>query len=325
MYRYIIFIIGLGFLSGALHAEAPTAHRGSKIGVHLIGSYTSGSQKMIRGKMPILKILDLHQPMLDAARDYKAANPNGIVVLRCYTPVRYTLADNPFSTADRYWNTYFKPQMDKLSTSERKLIDYVEATNEMGECPTWENDRSIAWFTSFSIRWVSICVREGFRPCLASIPVGNPGGDISEVKKKILKYTRALRAAKRVGGAWSYHSYTIQYTTDVGVELWYSLRYRKFYEAFKGPYSDLADMPMILTEGGVDYGGNRDTDGWSARGSAEKFESWLRWFDSEIQKDPYVLGITLFQNGDPQNWKSFDLEPLSDWFMQYWDESVVEK
>jgi len=133
MNRCIIFIIVLGFLSGALHAYASPMQQASKIGIHLIGSYTPGSQKIVHGKMPILKILDLHQPMLDAARDYKAANPNGIVVLRCYTPVQYTLAHNPVSTADRYWDTYFKPQMDKLSASDRKLIDYIEATNEMGE------------------------------------------------------------------------------------------------------------------------------------------------------------------------------------------------
>lgn len=315
---YMMTIISC-LAAGLSCAYAPRTPFRSKIGVHLIGSYSTGSQKMVRARMPILKILDLHQPMVDAARDYKASNPGGIVVLRCYTPVHYTLADDPTQTADRYWNTYFKPQMEKLSVADHKLIDYVEATNEMGECPTWENDESIQWFTRFSTRFVRICVREGFRPCLASIPVGNPGGGILEIQGKARRFARALRAAKRAGGAWSYHSYTIQYTTDPGVEFWYSLRYRIFYGAFKGPYADLADMPMLLTEGGVDRGGNRDTDGWSARGAAEQYESWLKWFDSEIRKDRYILGITLFQNGDPQGWKSFDLEPLSDWFVRYWN------
>ncbi|MHB0999437.1 MAG: hypothetical protein ACYC27_09345 [Armatimonadota bacterium] len=316
--RVCMISIILCLMAGSSYAETARKPFRSKIGVHLIGSYTPGSQKMVRARMPVLKILDLHQPMIDAARDYKAHNPDGIVVLRCYTPVRYTLADDPIKTADKYWNTYFKPQIDRLSKSDRKLVDYIEATNEMGECPTWENDESIRWFTRFSIRFVKICSEAGYRPCLASIPVGNPGGGISEVQAKIRKFALALRTAKRAGGAWSYHSYTIKYSTDPGVEYWYSLRYRMFYAAFKGPYADLANMPMILTEGGVDYAGNRDTDGWSARGTADQYKAWLKWFDSEIAMDPYIMGITLFQNGDPQWWKSFDLEPLADWFAEYW-------
>ena len=174
----------------------------------------------------------------------------------------------------------------------------------------------------FLLKW--ICAKNGYKPCLSCIPVGNPGGSRAELQAKILMYAPALRAAKKVGGVWSYHSYTLEYTTDPKVEIYYSLRYRRFYDAFKGEYADLADMPMILTEGGVDKGGNKDLDGWQARGTAEQFQSWLRWFDSEIRKDKYVVGITLFQNGDPQGWKSFDLEPLADWLAKYWSGGVVE-
>ncbi len=291
----------------------------SKIGVHIIANYTPGTQKMVRARMPVLKILDLHKPMTDAARDYKKYNPDGIVVLRCYTPVKYTLKDNPKETAEIYWNTFFQPQIDKLDEADRDIIDYIEGTNEIGECPTWEDKKSIQWFTTFSLQFIKLCKREGYKPCLASIPVGNPSGNPSEVKQKIQQYARALRAAKKAGGAWSYHSYTIEYTTDLKVEYWYSLRYRMFYEAFKGPYKDLADMPLILTEGGVDYRGNKDTDGWSGRGTAEQYQTWLKWFDSEIKKDKYVLGAALFQNGDQHGWKSFDLEPLADWFVEYWN------
>lgn len=317
------------FLAGSLCANAvswcfakETKSRpkpfSSKIGIHLIGSYTPGTQKMVRGRMPVLKILDPWQPMIDAARDYKKYNPDGIVVLRCYDPVRYQITDNPEQKAQEHWDKIIWPRISKLSLEDRKLIDYIEANNEYDNCPAFATVKDVEWYVRFSIKFADICAKAGYKPCLACIPVGNPSGTPEEIAEKILAYVPALRAIKKVGGVWSYHSYTLQYTTDPEIERSYSLRYRRFYELFKGPYADLADMPMILTEGGVDRGGNKDTDGWQARGTAEKFQNWLKWFDSELKKDKYIIGVTLFENGDPAGWTSFDLEPLADWFVQYW-------
>ncbi len=293
----------------------------SKIGMHLIGAYTDGTKKMVRARMPVLKLLDTHGDMMAAARDYKKANPDGVVVLRVFTPVRYTLADEPVKTAETYWRDHIWKSLGALPEADRKLIDYVEATNEVGECPTWENDESIAWFVKFSTRFVELCTKAGFKPCLASIPVGNPGGENAGLAK-ILKFAPALRAAKKAGGAWAYHNYTIKYTTDPEVEAHYSLRYRFWYAGFTGPYADLKDMPLILTEGGVDDTGNADTSGWQARGTAEKYQQWLRWLDCRLKEDPYVIGVTLFQQGCAAawgGWKSFDHEPLADWLVQYWN------
>lgn len=304
-------------VSAGFAAECVSRPFKSKIGVHLIGSYTPGTRKMVHARMHVLKILDPWQPMIEAARDYKRCNPDGKVVLRCYAPVRYQLSDNPEEKAREHWEKIIWARLEPLPKADRQLIDYIEATNEMGECPTWENDESVRWFTRFSIEFTRVCAEAGYKPCLACIPVGNPPGKTEEFQAKILAYAPALRAAKKVGGVWSYHSYTLEYTTDLKVELSYSLRYRRYYEAFKGEYADLADMPMILTEGGVDRGGNKDTDGWQARGTAEKYQNWLRWFDSELKKDPYIIGVTLFQNGDPGGWGSFDLEPIADWLANY--------
>lgn len=293
----------------------------SKIGVHLIGKYTPGTQKMVRARMPVLKILDLHDDMIQAARDYKKYNPDGIVVLRCFEPVRYTIDQDPVERAEYHWNEIYWKRMKALPEADRKLIDYVESTNEMGECPTWEDDDSTRWFTRFQIRFTELAAKEGYRHVLANIPVGNPGGP-DDGRHRIRIFAPALRHAMQHGGAWSYHAYTIQYTTDPEIEQWYSLRYRKFYEAFTGEWADLKKMPMIITEAGVDDHGNADKDGWLARGSAEKFQNWLRWFDSELKKDDYVIGATLFQNGAGAawgGWASFELETIADWLVNYWN------
>ena len=302
----------------ALPASAAPGKFKSRIGVHLIGRYSAGTRKMVQARLPVLKILDLHGPLLEAARDYKKANPDGVVVLRCYNPVHWGLGDDPEQKGQEYWDNIIWKKLGSLAEADRKLIDYVEATNECDNCPTWGSPEDTQWFTKFSVKFAEACGKAGFKPCLASIPVGNPGGNRQEIQAKILEYAPALRAAKKVKGAWSYHSYTCEYTTDPKVEAFYSLRYRIFYEAFKGPYKDLAEMPLIMTEGGVDRSGNKDTDGWQARGDAEKFQNWLKWYDGEIKKDKYVIGVTLFECGDPGGWKTFDVEPMADWLADYW-------
>ena len=76
-------------------------------------------------------------------------------------------------------------------------------------------------------------------------------------------------------------------------------------------------MPLILTEGGVDFSGDPNTSGWQARGTPSDYKRWLNWFDQQMAQDSYLLGCTLFQNGDPAGWSSFDLEPIAGWMKNY--------
>jgi len=43
----------------------------------------------------------------------------------------------------------------------------------------------------------------------------------SEMQSYLAAFVQALRQSKAAGGGWSYHAYTINYTTDVGTEIWY--------------------------------------------------------------------------------------------------------
>ena len=207
--------------------------------------------------------------------------------------------------------------MNALSASDRALIDYLEGPNEGDSTPTWQSLQSAQWFTGFWTNLSPLIAAAGFKPCIGSIAVGNPPGTPSQIQSNISTFVPALRQAKSLGGAWSYHAYTINYTTDTGVEYYYSLRYRQFYSQFASQYPDLADMPLILTEGGVDQSGTPSTSGWQARGTAADYERWLNWFDHQLAQDPYVLGCTLFELGNPAGWSSFDLEPVAGWLGNY--------
>ncbi len=298
----------------------------SKLGIHLIGRYTDGAKKIISSGPRVIKALDPQASgdMRKAIRDYKTSYPKGVVVMRVWerTPeVHYSLEDDPIMCADDFWRRVLEPAVNALSPEERKMIDYLEGPNEGETTPTWNSVETARWFGRFWERLALHISRAGFRPCIGSIAVGNPPGTLEELRAKLEAFLPALKAAKQYKGAWSYHSYSLAYSTDPEVEKWYSLRYRLFYDFLKEKHPDLANLPMILTEGGIDKAGNPQTDGWQARGDERKFQEWLKWFDKELRKDKYIIGVTLFQIGNPEGWSSFDLEPVALWLAKYLQEN----
>jgi len=294
----------------------------SKVGIHLIGRYTDGARQIVAAGPRVIKVLDpqANSEMRVAMRDYKRLYPNGLVVMRVWerTPqIRYQLSDDPVASADDFWRRVLEPAVTALPCEDRRLVDFLEGPNEGENTPTWESVEAARWFGRFWERLTEHIAHAGFRPCVGSIAVGNPPGRLDEIHAKLEAFVPALKGAKRFNGAWSYHAYSLEYTTDLGVEVWYSLRYRLFYAFLRERYPDLADLPIILTEGGIDKAGNPKTDGWRARGDERKFQAWLQWFDAELNKDTEVVGVTLFQIGDPQGWWSFDLEPIAQWLANY--------
>lgn len=289
----------------------------SKIGIHLLVRYTDGAKKIIQSNCPVIKLLDCHPEMMQALKDYREKHPTGVVVLRLYTPTRYEASADPAASAKDYWDKWLRPQLSQLTEQQKKWIDYVEGANEGDMCPTWATVEDAEWFCKFWLALTPILHQNGFRPCIGSIAVGNPPGSPEEMEAKIRAFIPALKQAKRYNGSWSYHPYTLKYTKDPEIESYYSLRYRRFYAILEKYAPELKDLPMVLTEGGVDNDGTHpEKPGWK-REDAEKFKDWLRWFDSEIKKDPYIKGCTLFQIGHPEGWDSFDLEPLADWLTEY--------
>jgi hypothetical protein len=297
----------------------------SKLSVHLINAYTFGSSNIVSGRPRILKVLGLDSGfpsgMVQAMRDYKTKVPTGKIVVRIYSPKTYSLANDATASAGDFWTNILQQALNSISASDRALIDYLEGPNE-GQTPTLGYPGSAPlqasrWFNQF---WTNLTPRiatAGYKPCIGSIAVGNPGGTPSEMQSYLAAFVPALRQSKAAGGAWSYHAYTINYTTDVGTEIWYSLRYRQFYSYFASAFPDLNTIPLILTEGGVDFSGDPSTSGWQARGTQADYERWLNWLDGQMQQDLYVMGCTLFENGDPGGWSSFDLEPIAGWFKNY--------
>ncbi|MFQ3586392.1 MAG: hypothetical protein SNJ74_05265 [Fimbriimonadaceae bacterium] len=289
----------------------------SKLSVHLLGgSYTPGAQAVLRAGPPVIKVLHPHRSYIAAIRDYKVRYPRGVVVMRIYTDRRWTLQDDPVVAANEFWNEVLWPPLSQMSEADRRLITYLEGPNESHEVPTWDSPTHAYWFGQFWVRLIQHMTQHGFKPNIGSIAVGNPPGTPSEIQTLLANFGPALDATLAVGGTWGYHAYTIQYTQDPGIEYWFALRYRMIRQAMINVRPVWGNIKVILTEGGVDDVGDPQNSGWQARGTQEKFKNWLKWFDQEMQLDPYVIGCTLFQIGDPW-WSSFDVEPIAPWLADY--------
>lgn len=313
----LFLLIPLSILMLTSSVFAKEKPRVSKIGIHLLVKYTPGAKKIIESNCPIIKLVDVSSDMMSALKDYRALHPKGIVILRIYTANKYPFSTDPKVAAKDYWDKQLWPSLSRLTDQQKKWIDYLEGTNEGDTCPTWGTVEDAKWYNDFWVELSTFMHDHGFKPCIGSIAVGNPPGNPSEVEAKIRAFVPALTAAKKFGGAWCYHSYSLKHSTDPELELWYSLRYRQYYKMFAKFAPELSGLPLLLTEGGIDSDGTHpQCPGWK-RDTAEKYEAWLTWFDSEIKKDSYVKGITLFEIGHPDGWNSFDLEPISDWLANY--------
>jgi len=291
----------------------------SRLGVYVMQA-SSGGLNIIQSGPKVFQAFDPQKipGILQLVRDYKQLYPDGIVVMHVYDGTqnltyKHTTHD-PVASATDYWQKALLPAISLLSAADRQLFDYLSGPNEYSCTPPLNSAAETEWVCQFWVTLADLISQAGFRPNLGEIPVGNP--DIGKLAEIMPPLVPALRHIKSLGGCWSYHGYTLQYTTDPGVEVWYSLRYRQLYTYLEKNYPDLSDMPMILTEAGVDERGDPTTSGWKARGDAAKYKNWLTWFDRELKLDPYIIGAAIFQVGDTY-WSSFNIEEISDWLAGY--------
>lgn len=266
------------------------------------------------GGARIIKVIDpqLNPPMMELVKKYKNTFSEGIAVLRFYYKTLekiYNLSNNPEEAAEDFFHRVNQPGFQALGEN-LPYFNYIQTPNEFEVTPSWEGEANISWNGRFWERLTSLNLQYGIKTCIGGIPVGN-------VNPSDLQYILAnLQKINDMGGAFCYHGYSFDYNKDLNQELYLSLRYRQFYQFFKNNAPDLANFPLILSEGGIAEGGDPKA-GYLNSGSIEAYKSWLQWYDNEIRKDPYVVGVTLFQIGNTTDWQAFNLESIADWLTQY--------
>lgn len=285
----------------------------SKLGLLYLDGGRPSKQLLVlvdSGKVPIMKI-----PAGDFARPdsvglrLKKANPKSIIVVGVGAAAKQMQPDQDPARVYANWAAEKRDELRTLA-AHRDKVDYLSFMPNMWEPKT---TAQAEWYCRYIALAAPKIAEMGFRPIILQSGVGG-----LPIEPEILDaMVPALRIAKQHGGAWACHGYTIDYTTDPQRESYHSLRYRRAYEHLRKAHPEVADLTMILMEGGVDKAGSQEKDGWQARGSKEKFSEWLRWFDAQLLKDPQVLGVCLFKIGNVDSWTSFDLEPIAPWLGKY--------
>lgn len=104
---------------------------------------------------------------------------------------------------------------------------------------------------------------------------------------------------------------------------WYTLRYRKAYSQLRDFMRPEEIPPFLITECGIDSGARRwpvsVQGGYKSFCSIQDYITQLAWYDSQLQKDSYIVGATpfLFGTKDQTNWRSFDMWEHREQYRQY--------
>jgi len=218
--------------------------------------------------------------------DYKIP----VIALRKYllNGIReYKLPDGRIAILPEEWFNKYKGTIESYSG-----FDCWEGYNE----PVVKNPDEMRWYSDFEIERMKLLESIGRKACIGNFAVGNPELDLWE------DFSGALNYATRNGHYLALHEYgnpSMQTDSE-----WLSLRHRKVYNQYG------LTLPLVITETGIDKGGGED-DGWKNTGiSTEEYFNQLVWYDSELQKDSYVIGAAIYQYGF-HGWESFDISPLA--------------
>jgi hypothetical protein len=202
-------------------------------------------------------------------------------------------------------------------------VDYWEGWNEPD--PGTQN---MGWYARFEQERVREMARMGLRSAIGGFATGVP-----ELNEFAL-FLPAIETAMQHGAVLTLHEYSapvMTYGYGQGLPGYPSypdrgtltLRYRWYYRELLEPANLV--IPLIITEAGIDgiigdrpgpsgYGwGDFQAyaveQGWG-RDGAEAFVNQLAWYDSEVRKDYYVLGFTVFTAGAIGHWRNYEIAPL---------------
>ncbi|MFN8485602.1 MAG: hypothetical protein U0768_21375 [Anaerolineae bacterium] len=294
--------------------DAPGA---SKLGLHVIRNNSQDIMEFVRVSKPrVVKGVD----DLQWLKEVKQVNPSIITIGRINVADQKMEGDPAQRARDMVNAQLQQYQYD------RDGVDYWEGWNE----PAPKTHEEMQWYAAFEAERVRALAELGLKAAVGQFPTGVPEWDL------IPDFLPAIQAAKQHGGILALHEYsapTMQFgvgdalpgrpaAPNRGV---LTLRYRYWYDDFLKPRG-LA-IPLAITEAGIDGGvtnrpGPAEARGWQDFGDywrqqglgddpVKAYLDQLAWYDSEVRKDPYVLGYTVYTSGGPDGgWASFEINDI---------------
>jgi hypothetical protein len=248
--------------------------------------------------------------------DVKNASPETITIGR-FMPTNQDMVGDPLQAAA----DFVAEQLPTYLLNPG--VDYWEGWNEP------DPDDDMRWYAAFEAERVRLLAQYGLRAAVGGFSAGVP--ELSQ----FYYFLEAVEAAQLHGGILSLHEYaapTMDYLYGAPLPGYptypdrgpLALRYRWIYRDILIPRGTV--IPLVISEAGIDgivMSGTRPgppglgwqdfTGYWESIGlgsSPQAYINQLAWYDSEVRRDAYVLGFTVFTAGAIDGWRSYDINGI---------------
>lgn len=268
------------------------AQPGSRLGLHVVMNNDPGIMDFVRrSRPPVMKAVG----DLGFLTEIKEASPGTITIGRVDDIWAQNYIGEPEEAARDYVNKHLNTYRANPG------VDFWEGWNE----PDPGLGR-MAWYARFEQERVKLMAQHGFRSAIGGFPPGVPEMDEFEL------FVPAIQTAIQYGGILTLHEGDLS-TGDMrygyGSKLpgypFYpdrgtlAFRYRWFYREILEPRGLV--IPLVVSE--------LEFATWDVIRQDELLPQ-LAWYDSEAQKDEYMLGFNVFTAGANAHWAEYNINPI---------------
>jgi hypothetical protein len=301
----------------------------TKLGVHVILNNDWRILEFVKRVKPrVMKGVD----NLDWLAKVKEVSPKTVTIGRFTDTPNRDVLDNKdpaqYPKAADFARNYINFYLARYRANPG--VDYWEGWNEPQPNKASEWD----WYAAFEAERACQMKDLGMKAAVGGFSGGRPE------YADMARFIPAIQAIQKCGGVFHLHEYASPLMqTGVGVGIpgapanlnkiagSLTLRYRYWYEGYLKPRKLV--VPLVISEGGIDAGVGQgcpqrspNEAGWFSCykdwGSAglgpdmwRVYLDQLKWYDAELRKDDYVVGVTLFTAGTASTeWHSFDLNDM---------------
>ncbi len=285
----------------------------SKLGLHVIRNDNPWIMQFVRLVRPaVIKAVG----DVGWLSEVKAASPETVTIGR-FMPTHQDMNGDPALAAQ----AFVAEQLTRYQLNPG--VDYWEGWNEP------DPNEQMDWYAAFEAERVRLLAQHGFKAAIGGFATGVPEWD------EFMAFLPALEVAQQHGGILTLHEYgapTVDYLLGTPLPGWpphpdrgvLALRYRWWYEEILKPRGLV--IPLVISEAGIDgilmaaerpgpegLGWWDFSDYWSEvgiGGGPEGYTRQLAWYDSELRKDDFVIGFTVFTAGGGEGWASYNINQI---------------
>lgn len=286
----------------------PVAADRSKLGIQTSFGHHDAMRFIEEAKPAVVKLVGSRQAtsVLAQAKTVREKSPCSFIVGRIISASESVGAGDATAKA-REW---FNANQDIITASPE--VRCWEGYNE----PVINDKATMQWYATFEAERVRLLAGVGAKACIGTFSTGTPEFNLWS------DFLPAVQAAKDNGGYLSLHEYSAPNMRclfrESDGEGSLTGRYRKIYREYLEPAG--LGIPLVITEAGIDGGGgicqkcscspcSGGSDcGWRSYLESTAYVNELKWYDSLLKQDSYVVGAAIFHLGLPGQ-TSFEIAP----------------